>query len=235
MNWIASQVFILSAAASLAFVPSTVVYEQEAQPLETHTPQVEELVEESVEETLKEQTYRIAGEFGVEGDTLWNLVLSESLGGTKRIGDGDKSCGVVHFHSDYYPKENSRCDDDEYILTRAAEMIRDGLSHRFTPCSCVQQVRIFVPDLPRGNARDFVPNTNMWDGDVVIYNYDGEYHLGYKESINVEEGYWIERGANLEPCKSYERKVYFDSSDVREHLVGFWKEHDDTGSLTIRD
>jgi len=81
---------------------------------------------EASEETLEQQIDRIALAHEISTTTLYNLAWSESKLGTQRVGDDGKSCGVIHFHKDYYPEENSRCNDDEYILNRAAEMLANG-------------------------------------------------------------------------------------------------------------
>lgn len=174
--------------------------------------------------TVTELIAEVAEEVGVPYETLYNLADSESKLGKMRDGDDGKSCGLIHFHKDYYPLENSRCEDDRYILTRAAEIIKEDMAHRFTPCSCVQQTRVFVPKLPRGDAVDIKPNLPSIKGaNVVIYDYGAYSHVAHVEEYNEAGRYWIERGSNLSPCKVYTRKVYLDSLSVKRYVQGFAK------------
>lgn len=82
-------------------------------------------------------------------------------------------------------------------------------------CFCVTYVRQFVPDLPRQDAKDFVPNTVPQVGAVALYKYGSTYHIGYMAYIL--NGGWIEYGTNLSTCTPYVRFVRNDP-----HLIGFY-------------
>lgn len=180
------------------------------------SPSLAEAHEISLQPTLEEKISIVAGEYGIASTTLYNLAESESKLGKYRTGDNGKSCGVIHIHKDYYPEEHEQCEDDWYVLRFAAKLISEGREWQFTPCSCVQFVRIFVRNLPRGDAKDFIPNTSPRVGAVAVYNYGGVYHLGYITEIR-EDGSWVERGTNIEPCKNYTR-----FAKANKNLVGFY-------------
>ncbi len=84
-------------------------------------------------------------------------------------------------------------------------------------CSCVKTARKYVPDLPRQNAEDFIPNTYPFAGAIAIYDYGKYKHIGFVESLE-EKGFW-ELGGNIEPCEPYRRFVEW--GDV--YLTGFYK------------
>ena len=166
-------------------------------------------------ETLEQKIDRIATEHEIATTTLYNLAKSESSLGTQRIGDDGKSCGVIHFHKDYYPEENSRCDNDEYILNRAAEMIVDGEGWKFTPGNCYSLAKVLVAGLPR--MIDIIPNTTVPRiGEVAIFDYDGKKHIGVEDEI-LENGFWV-REANYEPFKIGRRFIEWDDPA----FVGFF-------------
>lgn len=167
-------------------------------------------------ESLEEKIARIASNHKIEYQTLYNLVESESQLGQQRVGDNGKSCGVVHFHQDFYPEEFSRCDDDEYILNRAAEMLANGEDWKFTPCSCVSFAKAMGAKLPKGSANDLFPNTSEFPrvGGVLILKYwnPDRHHVAYIEAIK-EDGYHIVEG-NFERCKITKRVIPFNSKNI---------------------
>lgn len=182
------------------------------------------VVLEAPKRGLHERINAVAEEFGISSTTLYNLALSESSLGKNRIGDGGKSCGVIHFHKDFYPLENSRCDDDEYILRRAAEMIRDGLEYKFSPCSCISTAKnLGVKIPPKTNASDLVPNvplSGLLKGDLVLFFYkkSGEYHVARFDGLvggklSVSEGNYI-------ACKAPTTRLV----DVADPTIrGYWR------------
>lgn len=163
-------------------------------------------------ETIEEKIDRIAIAHNIATTTLYNLAKSESQLGTQRIGDDGKSCGVVHFHQDYYPEENSRCDDDEYILTRASEMISQGEEWKFTPCNCYAFATVLVGRLPK--MLDILPNSNYPRvGGLVVLRYKNDKHIGVVQSVE-KDGVWI-REANFEPCKLGSRLISWDDPALK--------------------
>lgn len=173
-------------------------------------------------ETVEGKISRIAKEVGIASTTLYNLAFSESTLGKNRVGDGGKSCGVVHFHKDYYPVENSKCDDDDYILTRAAQMIKAGIAHKFSPCNCISTARNLGAHFPKGmGAEDFVPNTtlpNLVKGDLVLFRYkNGLRHVAVYQGMS--DGLLRVKEGNYKPCKApAERLVSPDDYSV----IGYW-------------
>jgi len=171
-------------------------------------------------ETIEEKINQVALSHKIATTTLYNLAMSESSLGEKRVGDSGKSCGVIHFHKDYYPEENARCEDDEYILNRAAEMIAKGEEYKFTPCSCVQFVKAKGAKLPRGDADDLFPNTDVPSvGGVMILKYwkPERHHVAYIESIE-KDGYHIIE-ANFKKCAITRRVIPIND----KHIMGFWQ------------
>ncbi len=189
-----------------------------------HVAYAQEAPHIEIVETKEDQIKRIAEAHKIPPLTLRNLAESESQLGLKRVGDGGKSCGIIHFHKDYYPEENSKCDDDEYILNRAAEMIANGEDWKFTPCSCVQFAKARGAKLPKGNASDLFPNTSEAPrvGGVLILKYwdPDQHHVAYIESID-ETGYHIIEG-NFERCKITRRVIPIGD----KHIMGAYKSLD---------
>lgn len=172
-------------------------------------------IEAQKEETKLEQIDRIALAHNIATTTLYNLAFSESSLGEKRVGDSGKSCGIIHFHKDYYPEENSRCGDDEYILSRAAEMIANDEEWKFTPCNCVSYTKTLVGKLPR--MWDIVPNSLYPRiGDLVILRYTNDKHIAVITKV-TEAGVWIKE-ANFKPCALGTRLIEFGDS----HLKGYY-------------
>jgi hypothetical protein len=194
---------------SIQNVPADVLYY-------TATPVEAQYIEQNKIESLEEQIDRIAIAHGIATTTLYNLALSESSLGVKREGDGGKSCGVVHFHKDYYPLENSRCDDDEYILNRAAEMIATDEGWKFVPCNCYAYAEVLTSyKLPRNI--EIVPNEAYPKvGGLVILRYTNNKHIVVVTKV-TEEGIWI-REANFKPCALGSRLL--DWNDPR--IKGYW-------------
>lgn len=87
-----------------------------------------------------------------------------------------------------------------------------------TACSCVKSARVIVPNLPRGDAGNFIPNTDMQKGQLAILDYNGVKHItAYKITPNglqtVHEG-------NYKPCEITSRIISWE--EVNEHIVGFY-------------
>lgn len=187
---------------------STEVYVRESVAPQAHAQEAE---------TIEEKITRIADKWGISYEHLYNLSFSESSLGEARVGDGGKSCGIVHFHQDYYPEEFSKCDDDEYILNRAAEMISKGEGWKFTPCNCYAFAKVLVDyNLPK--MIEIVPNEVVPRiGSIAIFRYKNEKHIAVIERV-VEEGIWIKE-ANFKPCSLGKRLITFDDPALK----GFYR------------
>lgn len=205
--------------ALLNLVPADVI--------EYTAPKVEAsyVAEQAPESDIRPAIERIADKWGIASSTLYNLAESESGVGKERVGDGGKSCGIIHFHQDFYPEEFSKCDDDEYILNKAAEMIANGEEWKFTPCSCIQTAKAMGAKLPKGNANDLFPNTSEAPrvGGVLILKYwnPDRHHVAYIEKIS-ENGYHIVEG-NFEKCKITRRVIPIED----RHIMGAYKWSDE--------
>jgi hypothetical protein len=166
-------------------------------------------------ETLEQQIDRVAIAHAIATTSLYNLAMSESSLGVQRVGDNGKSCGVVHFHSSYYPEEFARCDDDEYILNRAAEMIVGDEGWKFTPGNCYSFATVLVGKLPR--MADIIPNTTIPRvGEIAVFDYKSGKHIAVQDEI-LADGFWV-REANYEPYKLGRRFIKWDDPA----LVGFY-------------
>lgn len=172
-------------------------------------------------ETLEEQIDRIAIYHSAPTTTLFNLAQSESTLGQERVGDGGDACGVVHFNKNWFPTEFTKCGDDEYILTRAAEMIASGEAWKFSPCSCIATAKnLGVKIPPKTNAWDLHPNV-AWPqrGDLVLFRYpSGMAHVAVfqewrGDSMYVKEG-------NFKPCKAITERLV---SPNDPSLTGYWR------------
>ena len=174
-------------------------------------------------ETVEQKIVRISKEVSIASTTLYNLAFSESTLGEFRVGDNGKSCGVVHFNKDYYPVENSRCDDDDYILTRAAQMIKAGLAYRFSPCSCIATARNLGVSLPIGvDADDLRPNitlSKLRPGDLVLFKYkNGLYHVAVYQGLS--NGLLRVKEGNYTPCRAPTARLV---SPADYSIRGFWR------------
>ena len=65
-------------------------------------------------------------------------------------------------------------------------------------------MRQFVPETPRMNAVDFrvLPRTTPAVGRIVLFNYDGVWHVAYLMEI-TNEGFWVAEANYIECKKGY--------------------------------
>ena len=181
----------------------------------TATPAYADIVQnEVIEESPIDRIKRIEEEYHLKKDILYNLALSESNLGEKRIGDNGKSCGLVHIHMDYFPEENKNCDNDEATLRFAAQLISDKKEYLFTPCNCYSYSKIFVKNLPK--MVDIQPNSSYPRvGGIIIFYYHSVKHIAVITKVTAE-GIHIKE-ANFEACKVGVRVIKWDDINI----VGF--------------
>lgn len=84
-------------------------------------------------------------------------------------------------------------------------------------CSCVPFVRSYIPELPRGDAIDLVPNATLEDAEVVIFNYGGVGHLAVK--LGLQGGMLDIIEKNKIKCQITERTIPVDDPAI----VGGWR------------
>ncbi len=198
-------------------VLSPIIGPVEVVPVEHDYPRLEASTIPSIPE-LQVMAEDIAQEYGIPARTLSNLIDSESRWDIWAPGDKGDACGLVQINRRFFPEEHKRCYDWEFSMRFAAQKIAEGKEWLWTPCSCVSTVRLKVPDLPKGNADTFVPNTDMQNGEVLILNYGGKIHLAEKDEI-VNEGIWVFEG-NFEPCLIKIRLITWQ--ELNKTLVGFY-------------
>lgn len=167
-------------------------------------------------ETIEEHARRVARETGISGDTLWNLVLAESLGGERMEGDDGDSCGLVHINKHFFPEEHAKCYDNDFSLRFAANLISEGREYLFTSCNCYQYAK-YVSGLKFPFMAEILPNTTPFVGSIAIFDYDGIKHVAVVTELNSD--HFVVREANYEACKTGSRVIAYD--DVA--LIGFWK------------
>lgn len=171
---------------------------------------------EEVIVTVQEHARAIAEEYDVPFSTMEAIIEIESNWGEKMEGDGGKSCGLVHIHSDYFPEEFKRCYDNDFSLRFLAQKIKEGKEYLWTTCSCMQTAKALGVKLPRGNASDLKPNTNYPHvGGVIILKYK-EFHAAVIKKVTAG-GIYVKEG-NFEKCRITERRI--DWNDPK--IVGYY-------------
>lgn len=167
------------------------------------------------DETLREKSDRVARETNIDKEVLWNLVLSESLGGTRLEGDNGESCGVVHINKNYWPEEHKKCYDEEFSLRFAANLIKENREYLFTSCNCYQFAK-WVSGFELPKMAEIAPNSYAFEGAVIIMKYGETKHLGVISELR--EDVMVVREANYVKCSNASREVAYDDPKI----VGFW-------------
>ncbi len=87
-----------------------------------------------------------------------------------------------------------------------------------TYCSCVSYLREFIPSTPHVDAVWYTnfPRVTPAVGEVVMFNYDGVYHVAYVSELQ-EDGFIIHE-ANFHKCEKDTRIIKWNDP----HLIGFW-------------
>jgi len=123
------------------------------------------------------------------------------------------------YQTDYTPQVKERT-VKELVVDEPApiEVVLPPREEYNIDCYCVSYARMFVKDLPRQDAKDFVANSNLQEGEIVILSYGTTRHVAVYE-ITLE-GLLVDE-ANFVPCKSGKRLIKWEELD--KHLVGFYK------------
>ena len=123
------------------------------------------------------------------------------------------------YQTDYTPQVKERTVKELVVDEPAPMEVLEAPEKEYNiDCYCVSYARLFVKDLPRQDAKDFIPNTGLQDGEIVILDYNGIRHVAVYE-ITLE-GLLVDE-ANFVPCKSGKRLIKWEELD--KHLVGFYK------------
>ena len=123
----------------------------------------------------------------------------------------------IQYHSLYFPQTKIvQAEEIEPLLPVVVEEPPKKEEYNIN-CYCVPYVRQFLPNLPRGNADDFQPNTTMREGVAVLLSYSQE-HIAYVEKI-TSDGLLIKE-ANYERCKATTRLIKWE--DLPLELRGFY-------------
>lgn|GEM_PF-5095109 len=85
-------------------------------------------------------------------------------------------------------------------------------------CSCVTGARLHVPNLPKGNASDFFPNTYPHIGAIALFLYPNNvYHMAYIDYVGPKGFHVIHY--NKERCKKTKEWIMYGNP----HIRGFYK------------
>jgi len=86
------------------------------------------------------------------------------------------------YQTDYTPQVKERTAKELVIEEPAPiEVVLPPREEYNIDCYCVSYARMFVKDLPRQDAKDFVANSNLQEGEIVILDYNGTRHVAVYE------------------------------------------------------
>lgn len=207
--------FVFLATSSSAFIMPTPVFAQTlSTPLQ---PQ-----------SLHEIATTVAQEHGINPQTLFNMVESESEWNPKAEGDKGCSFGLVQINvcanndpkkKDYATKTQAL--DPHFALEYAAQHIEDGTEDMWTSCNCYSLVWTKVGNLPHMAA--ILPNTDKARiGEVAIFQYTDKEtgkpikHVAY--IISRTDTDFTVQEANKEHCLIDTRTI----PNYDPYLIGFW-------------
>lgn len=173
---------------------------------------------EPLGETLEQKIDRIASEYNISPKTLYNLVKSESNFNPKARGTSGE-VGLVQIMPSWgFTVE--QMEDPDFALTFAAKKISEGKEWMWTVCSCKSYVKARGAKMPKGDANDIFPNTELPRvGGVVILKYwnPDRHHLAYIEKI-TSEGLHIAE-SNYTRCLVSRRIIPLESKNI----MGYWQ------------
>jgi hypothetical protein len=129
----------------------------------------------------------------------------------------DGEIGCLQIIPKYHPEVDPT--DFEASVRYFISEYQAGRGWQWTSCSCVQSARLTVPNLPRGSADTYKPNTTMDMGKIAILDYNGTKHVtAYKV---VPTGILTLSEGNYEPCLIQDRLIPWE--EVNDHLIGFYR------------
>lgn len=203
------------------FSPQELFYTRaEAQVVEP-VPVVASL-ERGREETLAEQSDRIALAWNIPTSTLSNLWHSESSGSTTVVNIGCDR-GLVQINCAAHPEvTDAQAFDPEYALTYAAHAIASSTDDQFVVCNCYAFLKTKIKGTLVPRMDEIVPNGVPHMGAVAIFSYNDKTtglpvkHVAYVESIDAD-GFEVAE-ANFGPCLLDSRRISWRDP----HLRGFW-------------
>jgi len=85
-------------------------------------------------------------------------------------------------------------------------------------CSCIKFARTLVPQLPKGDAKDLIPNSRPEIGGIVIFHYPDTAHIAVIQKF-TNSG-MIVAESNYHRCKKDTR--YVDFTDPA--IFGYWSQ-----------
>jgi len=126
---------------------------------------------------------------------------------------------TIIFQNYNIPEPKSIVEEVEALppLPVAVQMIEKKEEPYNINCYCVSFARLFVKDLPRGNANSFLPNTQPAVGRIAIFNYNGLSHIAVISSLEATG--FVVTEANYKPCEKTVRLVKYND----KYLIGFYE------------
>lgn len=80
-------------------------------------------------------------------------------------------------------------------------------------CSCIHSARAFGLNLPRGDAKDLVPNSIPTQGGGILLSYPSAEHVAFISAV-LPGGVWVQEG-NFRRCQYTERFIPFTDPRIR--------------------
>jgi hypothetical protein len=175
--------------------------------------------ESAPEATILALVEQISAKWGVSSTTLFNLVESESK--LDPLADNGKDRGLCQINRISWPEiTDEQAFDPEWCLNWTSEKLSKGQDYFWTVCSCVSLVKAMGVKLPKGDADDLFPNSEVpRKGGAVILKYwkPERHHVAYVDSVQEDGLHIIE--SNYERCKITSRVIPLDD----KHIMGFYK------------
>lgn len=168
-----------------------------------------------VEESLEEKAIRIAKEYGIDQESLFNLIACESSWNPKA--DNQEDRGLVQINRLSHPEiSDAEAFDPDFAIDYAAKSLSKGKGYMWTCGNCYLYAKLFIKDLPK--MADILPNTDYPNvGGLIIFSYAGVKHIAVIEQV-LEKGIYIKE-ANFHSNLIARRLVKWDD----ERIIGYWR------------
>ena len=118
------------------------------------------------------------------------------------------------YQTDYTPQVKERTAKELVIEEPAPiEVVLPPREEYNINCYCVTFARQYIPDLPKGNADSFKPNTFPVFGGAVLFDYEGVSHIAVISSLEAN-GFWVTE-ANYKHCTRTVRLVKYNDPAIK--------------------
>ncbi len=156
-----------------------------------------------VVEPLQQKAEKLAGEYKIDKQVLFNLIDSESKWDPTADNGSDR--GLVQINRKSWPEVNeSQAFDPDFSIRFAAEKISKNQQSLWTVCNCYSYAKVLLGKIPK--MSELIPNTTIPRiGSIAVFYYNKVKHIAVITKV-TEEGVWVKE-ANYEPCKTGSRLV----------------------------